>query len=37
MTLTGQAIVALRELAAQMDGLGQAWVVGDPMLVSLPA
>lgn len=37
MTLTGKTIVALRELAIQMDGLSQAWVVDDPTLLSLPA
>lgn len=37
MTLTGKTIVALRDLAVQMGGLGQAWVVDDPMHLSLPA
>lgn len=37
MTLTGKTIVALRELAVQMGGLTQAWVVDDPTLLSLPA
>lgn len=37
MTLTGKTIAALRELAVQMDGLSQAWVVDDPTLLSRPA
>lgn len=37
MTLTGKTITALRELAVQVDGLAQAWVVDDRPLLSMPA
>ncbi|KAF0221219.1 MAG: CheY-like [Rhodospirillaceae bacterium] len=37
MTLTGKTIAALRELAVQVDGLAQAWVVDERSPLAMPA